>query len=138
MRLATRRTRIVPNKGHARFEEGGERRARALRQEHRHLAARAAGHLGRGDVTPHKLQQRRKRRRRAAATALASRGLVHERQMVSRAKAVLEEDRGAHAGELALGHDSHAIRQEVGLVHKVRGEENGPPGLVLADHLPPG
>ena len=50
--------------------------------------------------------------------------LLDNRQVVALADVVLEEDGRAAALELAVGDDSDAVAQDVGLVHVVRRQNN--------------
>ncbi|TNN64375.1 hypothetical protein EYF80_025416 [Liparis tanakae] len=50
---------------------------------------------------------------------------LDEGQVVARAQLGLEEQRGAHAAQLAVGDDGDAVAQDVGLVHVVSGQDDG-------------
>lgn len=51
---------------------------------------------------------------------------THQRQIEANAKAVLEEERGSAAVQLALGDDGDAVAQQVSLVHVVSGQDHSP------------
>lgn len=49
-----------------------------------------------------------------------------------------EEEGGAAALQLALGHDSYAVPQQVSLVHEVRGQQDGTVAPLLLEEVPGG
>lgn len=61
----------------------------------------------------------------ACSLALDAFHLAHQGQVEARAKAALQEERGAHAVEPPLGNDGDAVPQEVGLIHVVSGHDDG-------------
>lgn len=61
----------------------------------------------------------------ARPPALDAFHLAHQGQVEARAKAVLQEERGARAAEPPLGNDGDAVPKEVGLVHVVSGHDDG-------------
>lgn len=46
-------------------------------------------------------------------------------EVVARAKALFEEERGAAAAQLAVGDDGDTVAQDVRLIHVVRGQNDG-------------
>lgn len=52
--------------------------------------------------------------------------LLHQRQVISRPQLVLQVQRRAHTAQLAVGDDGDAVAQDVGLVHVVSGQDDGP------------
>lgn len=46
-------------------------------------------------------------------------------QVVARSQLGLEEERGSNAAQLAVGNDSNAVAEDVGLVHVVRRQQDG-------------
>lgn len=50
----------------------------------------------------------------------------------------LEEERGAAALQLALGHDGDAVPQQVCLIHEVSGQQDGSVAPLLLQKIPRG
>lgn len=50
----------------------------------------------------------------------------------------LEKERGAAALQLALGHDSDAVPQQVSLIHEVRSQQDGAVAPLLLQEVPCG
>lgn len=46
-------------------------------------------------------------------------------QVVARPQLGLQEERGADAAQLAVGNDGDAVAEDVGLIHVVRGQQDG-------------
>ena len=54
------------------------------------------------------------------------------------AVALLQAEGGAPASQPALGHDGDGVREQIRLVHEVRGQQHGAPLLVPRQHCPQG
>lgn len=52
------------------------------------------------------------------------------------AVALLQAEGGAPASQPALGHDGDSVREQICLVHEVRGQQHGAPFLVPGQHRP--